>query len=307
MRASIALAASLATCSCRTTSNEAFVKLIGGTVAEPGEYPATLNISGPPNQFGQPTNFCTGVFVTPRHILTAAHCVYEYAESLGSGGEVRRKDKLASSVWFFFGPKSEGGYQMQVKATYVPDETVAFLAKNKGWVSNEANPLEFSHDVALIESAADAPEDVWIAELSKKPVKVGTAFRYGGYGCEVNQQIPSTAPVANPGKFAPLKYAQAKVDAVTPLVGFGPKYSGAAKQSACPGDSGGPVYAEPGPEGPGEDGILEVIGVNSFTTIAGPQKREVAFQIVTSGTKLRNWVVQAANGEIPPLKSKKIN
>jgi secreted trypsin-like serine protease len=54
-------------------STKHFGKIIGGRPADPGEWPwmAAILVNNPNKAY------CGGVLITDRHVLTAAHCVYQ--------------------------------------------------------------------------------------------------------------------------------------------------------------------------------------------------------------------------------------
>lgn len=283
--------------SCKATKKDTSdVKLIGGQVAAENQYPATIHLAMP-DANGNAINYCTGSFISKTHILTAAHCVIEPNEILGAGVEVDFKSRLKGGVLFYYhGAASQQGYQTSLKNVYIPKETVTFLKKAKDW---NAGGTELAHDVAVLEVDAFQDPNIQIATLSSKQVKAGTAFRFGGYGCEKNALIPSTASAAG-STGRRLKVAQGKVSKVTKLVAYGPKYEGPAKQSACPGDSGGPIYFDASPED-ALASMKDVIGVISFIALEEGAKTEVNFSLITRNSKLGKWVLDAVAGTVEPF------
>lgn len=284
----------IASSGCKSTQ-AADEKMIGGVVAKANQYPASINLALP-NQFGKPNTFCTGSFISARHILTAAHCVVEAVEYTGLGLSIEISERLKSRiVTYYTGPLSEQGFQSRIRNVYVHDGTIAHLKKTKDWDKGEN---EGSYDAAVIEIESEKPASVELARLSQQTVKRGTPIRIGGYGCEQSGDIPSSAPVINAGGVTPLKYAQSSVSKVSRLVGYTQTYSGKAKQSVCHGDSGGPVYFDGSPGNPSA-GSSELIGVNSF--INKKALTEGNFTLVTATSELGLWVQKVVAGSVKPF------
>ncbi len=279
---------------CKTTT-ESDVKLIGGVVAKEGQYPATIGLVVLGSDWI--TYYCTGTFISRTHILTAAHCLVEAQGMAGHGRKIVLKDRVENKILLYFhGPRFRQSYQSSIKNIYVPKETISFLRKRGDW---NAKDIVFASDIAVIEVEPFQAPAIKLATLSSRTVKKGTPFRFGGYGCEQHERIPSTADVAN-ANVRRLKYAQGKVSSVSSLIGYGPKYKGLAQQSACYGDSGGPVYFDPNPDDI-ETGTTEVIGVNSFISMGGSERSEVNFFIVTTNSKLGEWIKKVLSGSIEPF------
>lgn len=289
--------------SCKAT-NYSDVKLIGGNPALVGQYPGAVQMlrvsSGEPIQM-RPA--CTGSFISKTHLLTASHCV------LGSGrpGEVRLSYAVGERLYLAYGPKAETTFNLRIKAIHVPAGTVAYLRKEGGF---RIESIDRSYDVAIVELSEPAPAAVGVAKLSNHRVERGTPFRYGGYGCEIDGDIPTTAEVvpANVEDLGPyetrLKYSQAKVSALRGQAAEGPNYEKMTSRSGCKGDSGGPVYFD-GRRAEPAAGLTEVIGVNSYIRkpgdVPGQEATEIGFKMVTPGTILGEWVRKVLGGYAPQM------
>ncbi len=266
--------------------------LIGGSVAREGQYPASIQINRGPDASGETFTRCTGIPISRTHILLAAHCLFKYVDGV--------QQTLGLTMFYSYGVHAEKLVVADIKATYFPKEAEDFLTANHVW---SATGIENAHDVAVVELEQRIPAAIAIGTMSSHEVRVGTAFRYGGYGCEVHASTPAEDTVtAGASLKARLKYAQGTVTAVSPLVAQGPTYEALAKQSLCPGDSGGPVYFDAAPDDPAA-GSTEFLGINNFhkSRASGDEvNSEINFSIVTTRSELGGWVKAVLAGEITP-------
>ena len=171
-------------CKSRTDSS---VKLIGGKLAESGQFPASVNLTE------GSASFCTGSFVSKTHLLTAAHCVV--AGYVGEGGsfDLSLKHRFSDRVLnYAHGPERETKFTGNIKNFYIPEGLKAQLKKSKGWDanSNSSSPIEME-DVAIIELESQISSDIKLAKLSEQIVKKDMNFIFGGYGCQSYPAIPA--------------------------------------------------------------------------------------------------------------------
>ena len=254
----------------------------------------------------------TAALISKRHILTAAHCVVTAIEiipkPIGNTTPIVLRTSLTHSqtspnISFAIGTDSSKVYTMRIAKIYVPNETIEFLKSNprEAWKSDK---LEAAHDIAVIELEADATNVGEVASLSDETAVVGMKFLFGGYGCEKSDSFPANAPILKDRGASdnPLKYAQSEVASLTELIGTGGSYSGQTDQSLCNGDSGGPVYFNSKPDD--ENAVsTSIIGVNTFA-YAPYQKGpgiQAAFTLVTSSSKLGQWVRRVLDNKEEPL------
>ena len=219
--------------------------VVGGNDAAPGEYPYVAHI------LIDRSFQCTGTLVTPRHVVTAAHC-----SSLAPGGianvpigqpgqliELSLGAHKTPSASLLGGYQS-GGEKHVAKAVFV----------NPGW----AGVGSVSHDAAIIE--LDTPS-------SKAPVKVasaaerslwtaGTLATIAGFGVtEPDGEQPDVLQEARVPIVADEDAAVAYpylVEGVDPLFGgfegetqVAAGYPGGGVDT-CQGDSGGPLLVPAG-------------------------------------------------------------
>ncbi|HVH43211.1 MAG TPA: trypsin-like serine protease [Labilithrix sp.] len=268
-------------------------ELIGGTVAKDDQYPASIQVNRGPDASGKTFAKCTAVPISRTHILLAAHCLFKKIDGI--------QQTFGYTMFYSYGVNADKLVIADIKATYLPKEAEQYLEANQVW---GAGDIERAHDVAVVELETPVPAEVAIGTMSSRDVQVDIPFRYGGYGCEQHASTPTEADVtANASDSSRLKYAQGKVTEVSPLIAQGPTYDGLAKQSLCPGDSGGPVYFDPSPADPNAV-LTEFIGINNFhrTKASGDEvNSEINFSIVTTGSEMGRWVNAVLAGTVAPF------
>lgn len=261
--------------------------LIGGSVARVGQFPGSFQIHRVPEY-----TKCTGSALTKNHVLLAAHCLFKYGHGI--------VQEFGLTFFFAYGIQIEARSLADIEAVYLPKETEAFLKKYFTWSTTE---IYTSHDVAIIKLRQELPAEIDLISLSKEEIKVGTKFRFGGYGCEKHKSTPSIFDENEHeiSKTPRLKYAKGMVTKFTNLVGQGLTYEGLAKQSLCPGDSGGPVYLE---KANMKGSFKEIIGINSFhkvKTNGDDVNSENNFTILNQGSKLGKWVQNVIRNKVKPF------
>lgn len=244
--------------------------LVGGVEAQDGDFPSTLVVKGN----------CTVSKVGPRHILTAAHCVFDEA------GRAVRADFQPGATMYVSSravvdntaPPEDAGYRAVTLAkVHVPpvyfEETV-----EAGWprvLSQTAAP-----DVALMEiteASARAIADVPEAAVDLAPLRAGERVVIMGYGCEkgvsaakdysrVRLKTKATRLVGIEAAIHEGSYVTGKdtpyAENLAMQYLFTPGQGAEAEQaSLCPGDSGGPVYRDDGR-------ARTIVGVNAYYSFA---------------------------------------
>jgi Trypsin len=205
---------------------------------------------------GSRGNFCTGVLIAPRVVLTAAHCVQPGAEyrivEYGADKQPQLRDVKAVAI--------HPGFNMQ-----------AMLARRA------------TADVALLQLAAPAtgkiPSTLGSPDI---PIVVGSRFTIAGIGVAVRGDGKSGGIIRAAGLIATGRPGTLQIRLVDP-VGQG-THDGLG---ACTGDSGAPVFED-------KQGGPAIIGVVSWST--GPNGSAGCGGItgVTPLTLYRDWLLQTA-------------
>ncbi len=259
--------------------------VVGGNDAAPGEYPYVAHIV-------IDKNFqCTGTLVTPRHVITAAHC-----SSLTPAGVVNTPigqpgQLIELSIGAHQTPSFDplGGY-----ASDGEEHVASTVTVNPGYLGIGA----VSHDAAIIE--LDTPS-------SKQPVKVaaaaerslwspGTMATIAGFGVtEADGDQPDVLQEARvpivPDAEAAAAYPYL-IDGVDPL--FGGFESGTQVAAGfpnggvdtCQGDSGGPLLVSAGT-------AMRLVGDTSYGNgCAEPGYPGVYGRL--ADTAMREWIASIA-------------
>ena len=205
---------------------------------------------------GSRGNFCSGVLIAPKLVLTAAHCVQPGAVYKIVEYGVDRKTKLQDVRTIAIHP----AFNMQ-----------AIMAHRA------------SADVALLQLEAQPQgTNAAIIAAPQFPIVVGNRFTIAGIGVTVRGEGKSGGMVRAAGLVATGRPGTLQIRLVDP-VGQGIRDG----LGACTGDSGGPVF-EDRPTG------SVVIGVISWST--GPNDAAGCGGLtgVTPLTLYRDWILQTA-------------
>jgi hypothetical protein len=204
---------------------------------------------------GSRGNFCTGSLISPKIVLTAAHCVQP-------GAEYRIVDN------------SSGEPALQ---------TVRSVAIHPGFKMEAMLAHRATADVALLQldqpAKAKTPAVLGMPNI---PIAVGGRFTIAGIGVTVRGDGKSAGTIRVAGLIATGKPGSLQIRLVDPT-GQGTRDG----LGACTGDSGAPVF-EDKPGGPA------IIGVVSWSTGPNGSGGCGGMTGVTPLTLYRDWLLQAA-------------
>lgn len=241
--------------------------LIGGTEAREGEFPSTLLVRGN----------CTVARVGPRHILTAAHCVYDNSSrkiraDFGPGRPLYLTNHIKADS--YAAVDSNVFRTVRVKKVHLAD------AYDEEHTSIRPLGAEAIPDVAIMEITEEsetALEGIPIAKVRISPMNVGDRVVMMGYGCEKGLKGPQDYTKQR------LKYQRTRLLGIDSQDHAGSyvlhrgepfttnlerqylftpgAYAQPKEASLCPGDSGGPLYADDGT-------ASTIVGVNAYYSFA---------------------------------------
>lgn len=219
-------------------------RIVGGSLADPGEYPAQAFI-----QIGD-SAFCGGTLIGARQVLTAAHCSVDE----GSGAPLDPGEFLV-----VLGENTI--------SSSVPDSSKYSVTGVEVHEDYGSDPSHFGNDVALLTLDRDAELDPDNPGVSRLPLigpdqaslwDPGTSATIIGWGTTSFQGSPSpdlleaqVPIVADDTCQADYAVAPIPIDSNTMVC------AGDGTHDACQGDSGGPLMVDDGPN-------LVLAGVVSF-------------------------------------------
>jgi hypothetical protein len=261
------LGALILTSACSKESNlnaQASKVLLTGGTAHPqvsgSMFPSTVNLNGG----------CTATKIGPRHFLTAAHCAYDFTTATAVPAYWDNKTiAITNEAYPLHGSTYPNPWTgVTIQHTYFA---------NSFWNACTSAPCSFSDmitkgaDLAIVHVKEETPHIATVSNIDFQAPWVGKPVIIVGYGCEEGKNGRSRSQINPELPWGRLKYHQTNmgspsllsnvsVPANSPLLNWEfitPGLPlGQENASICPGDSGGPVFAD--------DGMGSVlVGVNS--------------------------------------------
>jgi secreted trypsin-like serine protease len=204
---------------------------------------------------GSRGNFCSGVLIAPRLVLTAGHCVQPGAEYRIVEYDADRKPDL----------------KMVRRVAVHPAFNLQTMLGHRA-----------TADVALLELDVAARETVAVLSVPQTPITPGGQFAIAGVGVTVRGDGKSSGLVRSAALIATGKPGTLQIRLVDP--------AGQGNQpglGACTGDSGGPVFEE-------QSSGSAIIGVISWSTGPNGSDGCGGLTGVTPLTLYRDWILKTA-------------
>jgi len=249
---------------------------------------------------------CTVAKIGPRSMLTAAHCLFDLRR--GTPNALYQSGNLISLT--YANPKdrtrsAQGSFVVRSARIHPSYRNSPLVGCGKSCTWEEAFGTDIS-DVGVVTFAEDLPE-IPTARLQRSAPRLGSTVFITGDGCTAPGGARGAGFLWHETRVIPATYldhegsfARSSIDTIdrgyviTP--GMSADYFTLKKASLCPGDSGGPLYAED---------KTTIVGINAYYTFkpnGGPSAYNMHTRISSGGRNTRDWIDLArTQGGDPPV------
>lgn len=263
---------------CSDRNQPLSVKIVSGQEAAPGDYPFMVRIVEAAELNEPAHNGCGGALISPRHVLTAAHCVEGDLYAIIGEHDTRVVDADEQRI--------------KVKAFIAHAEFGAKPGPSIG--------LTFHHDVAVLLLEQDAAPNFRPITIDLDPAEVYGRFEAAltlGWGAQSGYLLNELrlTPVSrnechqslnNPAEHVLCAKSDSK--AVDPDVDFIPDKNVEFYGATCNGDSGGPLIAFSE-----SDREYKHIGIVNNSHCGSPHFKHGDTSIFMQTSMFRNWIGEA--------------
>lgn len=272
MRALVAMLLGVVACG-QTSATQQEDNLIGGEHVDRELFAATVRL---------PASKCTGAWVGPRHILTAAHCVFDAGRgapmAVYAAGAALELDTAM------------GMREVTIEDTFI-SPTWAELCPRTYCGIAEVAARQDAADVALI-VLEDEIEEVRFLPLATLPMAPGDLVIIQGFGCEdgihagdergeatlasAETRVVPASDALHDGSYIEPEHLETA--SANYFMTAGPAHADGGA-GLCPGDSGGPVYTE-------SEAGLAIVGVNANYTLLPDEQDPLGLPVTNWHTRL---------------------
>jgi V8-like Glu-specific endopeptidase len=270
----------VAGCSPTQSTAVSGTKLIGGSTVTDSKLDSFLSIST-----------CSAVLVSPKAIMTAAHCIHDFSRS----GQIHSRYRAGQEIVIGNGPRGGGRLRVRIESSHVhPSWEKACTASNpcdpnRAGAGNDPSVSDLAI-IKLVTPVTSIPSAI----LDLEPVNPNDSVTVAGYGCEGgintgssgNRKAMTTKTVDGKVALAHAGSERASAIAETLTANFVTPGQPDGGPSLCPGDSGGPVYRA---------NTNKLVGINADYTFTGAYERTGAIAKTNiharfDAPKVKSWL-----------------